>query len=215
MREWKNQALAVFRDYDERSRYILYGSLALNLIYSLLKLMTGIWFRDLWFIALGCYYAVLALLRFSLLRSIRDKQPGSGGSAYRRTAVLLNLLTIVMAGIFALVVMRNARFDYPGVWIYAMAVYAFARMITATINLLKRRGDENNSLAAARCVSFCGALMSIQALQTALLGRYGSDGFAVRMNTIVGLVIVLMMIGLCVVMLKNTDRMTMKKKDSR
>ena len=56
MREWKNQVLAVFRDYDERSRYILYGSLALNLIYSLLKLMTGIWFRDLWFIALGGYY---------------------------------------------------------------------------------------------------------------------------------------------------------------
>ena len=93
--------------------------------------------------------------------------------------------------------------------------HAFARMITATINLLKRRGDENNSLAAARCVSFCGALMSIQALQTALLGRYGSDAFAARMNTIVGLVIVFMMIGLCVVMLKNTDRMTMKKNDSR
>lgn len=51
--------------------------------------------------AVGIYYAVLALMRFSLLRSIRTADAQEEKKAYFRTAILLNVLTVTMTGIFA------------------------------------------------------------------------------------------------------------------
>ena len=194
-------------DYEQRSRYILYLSLTFNLLYAIFKLATGIYFHSFWMGALGIYYAVLAALRFFLLRSMSNQDDQQGWAAYRRTAWQLNFLTLVMSGVFVQMVIQNRAYSYPGVLIYAMGMWAFYKIITAVINLIKRHKEENKALAAARCISFAGALMSILALQTAMIAQFGEDAadFAYIMNAIGGAVVTALLITLSALMIARSS----------
>ncbi|MBQ9264944.1 MAG: hypothetical protein IJ189_12150 [Clostridia bacterium] len=61
----------IYRDRNARSHYILHFSLAANIAFALLELAEGLYFNSVWLAAIGVYYAVLGVMRFSLLRSIR------------------------------------------------------------------------------------------------------------------------------------------------
>ena len=165
----------IYRDRNARSRYILHFSLAANIAFALLELAEGLYFGSMWLVAIGVYYAVLGVMRFSLLRSIRSADAQRGKKAYFRTAILLNVLTLTMTGIFAQLIIDDQSFHYPGVLIYAMALWAFIKIILAVKNLIRRRKEEQPILAAAHCLSFAAALMSILALQTALISQFGGD----------------------------------------
>ena len=192
-----------YRDQYARSRYILHFSLAANIAFALLELAEGLYFGSVWLIAIGAYYAVLGVMRFSLLRSIRSADAQQGKKAYFHTAILLNVLTLTMTGIFVQLIIDDQSFQYPGVLIYAMALWAFIKIILAVKNLIQRRKEEEPILAAARCLSFAAALMSILALQTALISQFGGDAvdFAHTMNGIAGAVITLLLIALSALML--------------
>ena len=198
----------IYRDQNTRSRYILHFSLAANIAFALLKLGVGIYSHSLWLAAVGIYYAVLALMRFSLLRSIRTADAQEEKKAYFRTAILLNVLTVTMTGIFAQLIIDDQSFHYPGVLIYAMALWAFIKIILAVKNLIQRRKEDEPILAAARCLSFAAALMSILALQTAMISQFGEDAvdFAHTMNGIAGAVITALLITLSAMMLAKASK---------
>ena len=88
----------VLRDSGLRSRYMLNLSLWANLLVAAFKLILGIAVQSFWLGAVGVFYGVLALMRFSLLRSFRRETPDAEQRAYRRTALLLNVLTLTMTG---------------------------------------------------------------------------------------------------------------------
>ena len=201
------ETVATLFDYEQRSRYVLYLSLAFNLLYAIFKLATGVYFYSFWMGALGIYYAVLAALRFFLLRSLGKNDETQGRAAYRRTAWQLNFLTLVMSGVFVQMVIQNEAYSYPGILIYVMAMWAFYKIIAAVINLIKRRREENKALAAARCISFAVALMSILALQTAMIAQFGEDAadFAFIMNAIGGAVVTALLITLSALMIARSS----------
>ncbi|MDE6031600.1 MAG: hypothetical protein K2G32_08275, partial [Oscillospiraceae bacterium] len=66
-------------------------------------------------------------------------------------------------------------FDYPGLLIYAMAMYSFYSVITAVINLVKFRKHGSPLLSAAKAVNLVAALVSILSLETAMLAQFGGD----------------------------------------
>ena len=178
----------VLRDNDLRSLYMLNLSLWANLLVAAFKLILGIAVQSFWLGAVGVFYGVLALIRFS--------------RAYRRTAFLLNVLTLTMTGIFVQMIRDDQTYRYPGLLIYVMAVWAFAKIIIAVKNLIQRRKEDEPILAAARCLSFAAALMSILALQTAMITEFGGGAdFARTMNTIAGAVIAGLLIALSLMML--------------
>ena len=198
----------IYRDRNARSRYILHFSLAANIAFALLELAEGLYFGSMWLVAIGVYYAVLGVMRFFLLRSIRSVDAQRGKKAYFRTAILLNVLTLTMTGIFAQLIIDDQSFHYPGVLIYAMALWAFIKIILAVKNLIQRRKEEQPILAAARCLSFAAALMSILALQAALISQFGGDAvdFAHTMNGIAGAVITALLITLSAMMLAKASK---------
>ena len=206
--EWKDLATRLIRSYDERAPYVLNASLAFNLLYALFKLAVGIGFQSFWMIGLGAYYGLLAVMRFLLLRHLKCGEGLPALKAYRRTAWLLLVLTAVIGGIIAQTFIVRKTYDFPGVLIYAFAAFAFAKIIAATVSLIHKRNHENRALAAARCVAFAQALMSVLALQVALIDRFGEDGsdFARTMNGVVGAVICLLVILIAVGMLIKTAR---------
>ncbi len=232
--EFLNEIYYYMSDIERRTRFLLVPSLLFNLLYAVFKLISGIWMNSIWLIGTGVYYAVLAVMRFRLLHTfyystglrltdprlkfrLRGPERKSSGrrspmnirrewETYRATAWCLLGLTIIMGGLIVQMLVDSQAYHYPGVLIYAFGLYAFIKIITAVFSLIRHRHRENRLLAASRCVSFACALMSMMALQTALIDRFGSAQFAQRANAVFGTCIFAVMLGMCIYMLKRSKR---------
>lgn len=181
-------------DYALRTHTSLCLGLALNLAFAAFKLAAGKLYGSYWFVALGFYYTVLALMRFLLLRGLHAKaaQPDRRLRTYRLTGALMFALNVGMGAIIFQVVRDNQTYRYPGFIIYAFAAYAFYKIISAAVALIRRRGRDDPLLAAARCLNLAVAMMSLFSLQTALLSTFGNDeGERLIFNAVSGGVICL------------------------
>lgn len=70
-RDTNRIALRFRGDTVWRTSALLRFSLLLNLLYAALQLVSGIYYRSVWFYSLSAYYALLALMRIFVLRRLR------------------------------------------------------------------------------------------------------------------------------------------------
>lgn len=183
-------------DYAFRTHTMLRFGLLLNLGFAVFKFAAGVVYSSYWLIALGVYYAILATMRFFLLRRLGALRACASDllaqyRSYRVTGVMMLMLNVVMTAIIFQVVRDNQTYSYPGTLIYAFAAYAFYKIITAALNLFRRRGQDEPLFAAVRFLSLTVAMMSIFSMQTALLSTFGSEElqFRLRANTASGAVL--------------------------
>ena len=196
-------------DAEVRAQTLLYPSLAFNLLYGGFKLAMGVYYQSWWMIGAGSYYAILASMRFALLRNFLSRKANESTEAdwrlYHRTALQLLVLTLAMSGLIVQTIWLNRAYNYPGVLIYAFALYAFIKIGVAAPSLIRHRNGENRVLAASRCLSFACAPMAILSLQTALINRFSdSEGFARTTNALTGAAVCLLMLGMCTSMLRRS-----------
>lgn len=213
--EGAGRVYVAMTDAEQRMRALLVPSLAFNLGYAAFKLGVGIWLDSWWMIATGAYYAILASLRYSLLRTFMAK----GGKkddvrdwkVYRDTAFQMLFLTVAMNGLIVQTVRHGEAYQYPGALIYVFALYAFVKIIAAVTSLVRESPEENVILAASRCIGFACALMSMVALQTAMISRFGDgEAFARTANALFGTFVCIVMLCICGHML-NRYRRRMQK----
>lgn len=195
-----------FKNRLSRAELALYQGFFMNLLYILLKLASGLYFRSVWFISLAIYYLFLALMRLVLLRHVRKSPVGENMETelrcYRLCGVMLLIMNLALALVVVLVVYRNEGYEYPGVLIYAMAFYSFSAVVMASVNLVKFRKHGSPVLSAAKAVSLVAAMVSMLALETAMISRFGNDENYRRMMTAAtGGVICLFVLAMAIYML--------------
>lgn len=162
----------------------------INLLYIVMKMVSGIYYRSTWFISLAVYYALLAAMRFLLL--CRKRWPEGKARQelelrrYRSCGIVLLFMNIALAGMVAFMVHQNRGHEYPGTLIYAMAAYAFYAVIIAAINVIKFRRHESPILSAAKAINLVAALVSILSLETAMLAQFGSEDDPLFRNIMTG-----------------------------
>lgn len=165
-------------DLAYRAEISLYMGLAVNLLYTFIKMVSGIVFRSLWFGALAAYYLLLSILRFSLLNHVNHRSVGQNLLAewkrYRLCGAILLVMNQALAVVVALVVYRSSGFEYPGYLIYIMAMYTFYAIINALRNVIKYRKKGSPALSASKAISMVAALVSMLSLETAMLSQFGS-----------------------------------------
>lgn len=122
-----------------RAETALYQGFFINLLYAGIKMFSGILYRSVWFVTLAVYYILLASMRASLLHYVRKggKDKVSEWKRYRLCGGILLFMNVALAGIVILVVHENSGFEYPGMLIYVMAMYAFYAAITAVWNVVQ------------------------------------------------------------------------------
>ena len=166
-------------DVRFRTEVSLYQGLFINLLYIGMKMFSGIYYRSVWFISLAVYYMLLAAMRLLLLRRGKRKTGKPPMEIeihrYRLCGILLLIMNQALAGIVIFMVHQNKGFIYPGVLIYAMALYAFYSVITAVINLVKFRKHGSPILSAAKVINLVAAMVSILSLETAMLAQFGGN----------------------------------------
>lgn len=165
------------KDAAFRTKLSLYISFFINLLYIIMKMVSGIYYRSAWFVAISVYYMLLAVMRFLLLRHVRRKAVGadmlSEWRRYRLCGIVLLLMNQALTGIVLFIVHQNRGYDYPGILIYAMAAYTFYITITAVINLVKFRKHGSPILSAAKAINLVAAMVSMLSLTTAMLAQFG------------------------------------------
>ena len=162
-------------DAGFRTEISLYAGFVVNLLYIVMKLASGVYCRSPWFISLAAYYALLAIMRFSLLYRGRDVDKMTELRRYRLCGAILLLMNLALGGIVRFMVWHDQGYVYPGMLIYAMAAYAFYAVTTAIINLVKFRKYRSPVLSAAKAISLVAAMVSILSLETAMLAQFGGD----------------------------------------
>lgn len=165
-------------DIPFKLRVSLYLSLGFNLFYAAVNLGSGLYYRSVWFGTLAVYYILLSVMRFLLLRYVGQRGVGSRHSTewnrYRVCGAILLPMNLALAGVIVLVLHENEGFEYPGTLIYAMALYTFCITITAAVNVVKYRKYDSPVLSGAKAVNLAAALVSMLALETAMLTRFDS-----------------------------------------
>lgn len=189
----------------------LYQGFLINLLYADIKMFSGIIYRSVWFVSLAVYYILLAAMRASLIHYMRKdgKSKVSEWRSYRLCGSILLLMNVALAGIVVLVVYQNSGFEYHGVLIYVMAMYAFYATITAVRNVIKYRRYGSPVVSAAKVINLTAALVSMLSLETAMLTQFGAAEdpvFRRIMTASTGAGISIIVLGMAVFMIVYSTR---------
>lgn len=202
------------REDTFRAEAALYQGFLINFLYAGVKMFSGIYYKSVWFATLAVYYILLAVMRFSLLHHMRKGESAgreriSEWRRYRLCGIILLFMNFALAGIVLLVVHENSGFEYPGVLIYIMAMYAFYATITAVWNVIKFRRYGNPVLSAAKVISLTAAMVSMLSLETAMLTQFGAADdarFRQIMTAATGAGVSIIVLGMAVYMIVHATK---------
>lgn len=203
-----------------RSELSLHGGLAVNILYAALNLFSGVRYQSAWFVALAFYYAFLSAMRAMLVTHIHHTAIGQDIPAelrrYRSCGIVLLLMNQALAGIVVYIVNQNKGFAYPGLLIYAMAMYTFYITISAIVNVVKFRKHGSPVLSAAKVISLTAALVSMLSLETAMLAQFdsGRPDFRRIMTAASGGGVCIIVLGMAIYMIVRSSKQLKKFKIS-
>lgn len=204
-------------DITFRGTASIYQGLAANFAYAVFRAVTAIQYHSIWFGAISWYYILLSAIRLTLAWS-RHKAAGCKEEkkrleeeykGYRLCGYLMVVLNLGMAAMTVQMIWYDQHYEYPGFIIYVSAAYTFYGVITAGIQLFRRRRLQSPILSAAKAVSFAGALMSVLALQTAMLTTFGTDNIRFRQTTnmLTGSIVCMTVVGMAIFMIMHAGKM--------
>lgn len=207
----------MLNEYDFRTIIFASCSLMFGLAYAGFNLTIAILERSIWFGALAGYYSLLALMRaFVVFYHVSKKRHNENEleqkwreqKTYKRTGIMLILLPVAMSCFVVQMVVENKSFVHAGLMIYVSATYAFYKIIMAIINLIKSKNKTSDyTIKAVRSINFADALVSILALQSAMLKEFSGDLNAGLYNAITGAVVCVLtvVLGLYMIFKKPTN----------
>ena len=158
-------------------------SLTVSLLISMLYVGINVWswhmLQSWWFMVLAVYYAIMAVMRFLLVRYVRIQKIGTSllkeWKRARICAYILLLINLSLSGAVLMILYQSKGYDYPGVMIYVMALYTFYSTIHSIVDIVRYRKLGSPVMSTAKIVSLSGALVSMLNLETAMFAQFGAD----------------------------------------
>lgn len=197
-----------FGDISYRSGINLNAGLLINIFYSVFKFVTGIIYSSFWFGAESVYYIVLSGIRFFLIKRIKTEDSTDGWKFHRLCGALLLLLNSAMSGIIIQILFKNQTYQYSGIIIYATAAFTFWRLISSVIQVIKYQKKHTPVMSAAMLLNLSASLMSLFALQTAMISEFGMDmNEGGVMNTATGIAVSVSVMCIAVFMIFRSNKM--------
>ncbi|GAB6087146.1 hypothetical protein [Alkaliphilus crotonatoxidans] len=196
-------------DTQFREKTTLYLSLSVNLSYAIFQLIAGVIYKSFWYGAVAAYYAVICAVRFLLLYHFHKEERDIEGElrAYCLCGYLLFVLNVALAGVVFQMVNSGKGYMYSGFLIYAMAAYAFYRIIISIINIIKQHKLDSPVMSASKALNFAVALVAIFMLQTAMFAAFGGgERFQYIMNSVAGAVVCLIIFVMAIFMVRQGNR---------
>ena len=166
-------------DAEFRTHIWLHLSLAINLLYAAINVLSFILYHSMWFVCLAVYYSILAVMRFLLAKYARKNGFGRDMEGeLKRTVIcscILLTLNFALSGSVLMMLYQNKGYEYHGILIYVMATYTFYITANAIVGLVKSRRQNSSAITMTRVISLSAALVSMLSLETAMFSAFGQD----------------------------------------
>ncbi len=157
----------------------LYRSLAINLLYVVLNVVSAVIYSTYWFAIFAVYYAIMAVMRFLLTCYIRKNQIGKNRlGELRRSrlcAYILMTVNLTLSSAVLMMVYFHCSFQYQGFLIYVIAMYTFYITTTAIIDMIRYRKYNSPIMSVSNAIKMAAALVSMLFLETAMFSQFGQE----------------------------------------
>jgi len=162
-----------------RTHVSLYISLGINLLYVAVNGVSAAVYSTAWFGIFAVYYAIMAVMRFLLLRYVNRNAIGQSRlgelMCSRLCAYILMLVNLILTGAVLMMVTFDRGFSYRGILIYVMAMYTFYITVSAVIDLFRYRKLGSPVMSVSKIIKFAQALVSMLFLETAMFAQFGGE----------------------------------------
>ena len=204
----------LLRNFGFRTVIFAIGSFLMSLLFSGFNAYMGIKNRSIWYGALAAFYIALAFLRGGVLayhKSRIGKKTQNDeyvkAKVYRNSGIITLILNIALSSAIAQMIFSDAHFTYMGWTIFAYAAYAFYKITISIIALVKAHKQTDLTVRAIRNINLVDALVSILALQTALLVMFSEDGINISLfNTLTGVAVSALSISIGIYMIVSANK---------
>lgn len=210
----------LLESYGYRQVIFTVLSFVFNILFAVFQAVMAILANSIWYGALAAYYVLLSLIRGGIIVISRKKQKETFTlkkqvRAYRNCGIYLVLLNVALTSAIVQMVISNQGFKYAGIMIYVMAAYTFYKLTISVINLFKLKKEKDHTIQSIINISFADSLVSILALQTALLNAF-SDGANQLFNALTGGVVsvIIITLGIIMIVLGNKQLKNISKEES-
>lgn len=205
----------LLRNFGFRTVIFAIGSFIMSLLFSAFNAYMGIVNRSIWYGALAAFYISLAFLRGGVLiyhkNKIGKKERAKDdeylkAKVYRNSGIITLILNVALSAAIAQMIFSGEHFIYIGLTIFAFAAYAFFKITTSIISFIKAYRQSDLTVRAIRNINLVDALVSILALQTALLATFSAGEVNVSaLNTLTGVVVSALSISIGIYMIISAN----------
>lgn len=169
-----NKYLSIWSaDYQLRTNITLLANFAFNGAYAILQLATAIYHKSAWFYSLFGYYALLAFMRFFLVKHTLRHKVGEHIATelkyYRICGIVFLILNLSISGMMLYMIRENRIIHHNEITTIALATYTFGALALAIVNVVKYRKYNSPAVSAAKAISLATACVSILTLENTML----------------------------------------------
>lgn len=209
-------------DVAFKTHISLYLSLAINLLYVATNAIAAIMNHTNWFGIYAIYYAIMALMRFLLVRYVGkngiNKKHMEELKCTRLCAYILMTVNLALSGAVLMMVNSDRGFEYQGYMIYVMAMYTFWVTTFAVTDLVKYRKYSSPVMSTSKVIKLASSMMSMLALETAMFAQFGADSPTEMKNTMImatggGIAVIVVVLSVYIIV-RSTNKIRKMKKES-
>ena len=191
----------VYEDFNFRTTTFACSSLITNILFAVFEITMSLVSKSIWYGALGSYHIILSLTRFGIViknREINNQISNSQNyqskklNLYKNTGICVLIFNLALIGAIAQMMFSRKAFNYIGLMIYVMATYAFWKITVSIIGIIKAKKLNDYGIQSLKNINLTDAIISIYALQTALIATFGdSNSFDMKcMNLASGIAVI-------------------------
>ena len=206
-----------------QTQTMLLASLAMNIAAATFKFVMGVWFGSKWLVTVSIYFLTLSAMRLLLLNRERKSKKLETPEhkrlydlkGYRACGYMVLFMNMIVGRMIVQMLVDNEGYDYPGLMLYLIGLFAIANFANAIYNVKKYWHIYNPMISAAKRLSFSTALVLLYTLQTSALARFGNNHEQLRrlLNSISGAVVELVLFTMAILMIVGSNQEMHKLKE--
>ncbi len=206
----------LMHDYAFRTKVFSGWSVFINVCFAGFEIVMSLVSHSIWYGALGSYHLLLCVTRFGVIYTLIKKNgtnetelKARNLKLYKQCGWCIIAFNVALTGAIAQMMFSRKAFNYVGLMIFVMAAFAFYKITVAIVNIVKAKKFNDYGTQCLRNVNLTDAVVSIYALQTALIATFSTEaefGSMRYMNFISGVAVVVVTIAVGVYMIAKSKK---------
>ena len=183
-------------------------SIVTNIIYAIFNFILGYEQKSYWFMTMGFYFLILAIMRIMVVAFVYKKTRfKSINQLLKNSSICMFISAIIIVGIAVLTIKHSITKTYHMYVMLAIATHSFFTFIRAIINYIRAKKEKYEVMILFRDINLISCVGSLLSLQRSMIGTFGrNDKSYILMEAITGFVSFIFIIYLAYLTYKNSKR---------